>query len=109
MGAKPRVRIAFLGVGFALIPEEDNPQLLRRVDTRILLYDCSFCNALAGQLCRDKSGNVMTDGHYRGKGRGRHMPYEERLAMAAGLIAAGRFDRVEIVESRATLRTHEEE
>lgn len=107
MGRPPYLRVCYLATGFAFIPdpELDDPTHLRRVNDAIVLYPCFRCKAKRGELCTRDNGEPMPAGHYRGSGKGKHMPYAKRLEVMTELITLGVYDRVEMLESRATLRT----
>ena len=106
MGRPPYLRVCYLATGFAFIPDPDSedPTRLRRVPDAVVLYACHRCKAKRGELCTRNNGEVMQSGHYRGSGRGKHIQYGERLKIMSALITDGTYDRVELLESRATLR-----
>lgn len=106
-GRRPFKRTAYVSMGFALIPDDDNPGILRRVPTRVLFFDCPVCGRLAGQRCRNNDQEDVAWCH-GDRGHGKQVRYEDRVAMSAGLIAAKRFDEVHILDTRAVLKKEAE-
>lgn len=104
MGLPAYKRVAFLGNDFALVPwSPTEPDKLARVTPAVFFNDCERCGALAGQLCVLR-GDRQRSGHYRGNGRGKSLPEADRLAMCAGLIAAGRFDEIIVLHTQTIFK-----
>ena len=101
---KRRIRRAYLGYGFAIVPKDpDKPDELIHVNSNVLLYDCPRCHALAGHLCI-KDGDRQRDPHYRGMGRGNLMPFADRADRCELLLEQDRFDEIHLIESRVVLK-----
>jgi len=102
MGRIAYKRTAYVSGGWAIIPDEVDPGILRRVLTRTMFFDCPVCGQLAGHRCKNK-GNFVTWCH-GDRGYGQPVGEEDRLAMSAGLIGADRFDEIHLLDIRTILR-----
>jgi len=93
--------VLYLSTSWALIPVDGYTYI--RVNSCVALKDCPECGALAGFPCLSRHGKDWN--HYgRGFGKGKTMRADDRLRMAAGLIAAGRYDRIELCDVSAVVK-----